>query len=68
MKRFTVAHHLQSLVPHAMPADGVASLLGGLFSESPSAAVSLAALAAILVTSLALAMRAVEAREYVLDQ
>ena len=35
MKRFTVAYYLQALVPHAMPSEGVVSLLQGLFRDTP---------------------------------
>jgi ABC-2 type transport system permease protein len=69
LRRFTVAHYLQALVPHAMPADeSVSSLLQSVFSEAPSALVSVGVLLLITVGSLALAMRIVERREYVLEQ
>ena len=69
LRRFTVAYYLQALVPHAMPADeSVSSLLQSVFAETPSAPISLVALVAITVVSLALAMRIVERREYVLEQ
>jgi ABC-type transport system involved in multi-copper enzyme maturation permease subunit len=69
LRRFTVAYYLQALVPHAMPADqSVTSLLQSVFAETPSAAVSLLVLGAITVGSLALAMRVVERKEYVLEQ
>jgi ABC-type transport system involved in multi-copper enzyme maturation permease subunit len=69
LRHFTVAYYLQALVPHAMPADqSVTSLLQSVFAETPSAAVSLLVLAAITVGSLALAMRVVERKEYVLEQ
>ena len=69
LRRFTVAYYLQALVPHAMPADeSVTSLLQSVFAETPSAPVSLLVLAAITIISLALAMRIVERREYVLEQ
>jgi ABC-type Na+ efflux pump permease subunit len=69
LRRFTVAYYLQALVPHAMPSEGgVASLLQSVFSETPSAAVSLFALTLITVGSLWLAVRAVERREYILEQ
>jgi len=68
LKRFTVAYYLQSLVPHAMPQDNVVSALQSFFQESTSPAGSLLALAVILVAFLALAARAVERREYVLEQ
>lgn len=68
LKQFTIAYYLQALVPHAMPSDGVTSLLQGMFRESPPAAVCLAWLAAYLVGFLFLATRAVERKEYVLEQ
>jgi len=69
LRRFTVAYYLQALVPHAMPADeSVSSLLQSVFSETPSALVSVGVLLLITVGSLALAMRIVESREYVLEQ
>ena len=67
-RRFTVAHYVQSLVPHAMPSDGVASLLQSVLSDKPPALVCLLALAAIIAATLWLAARTVESREYVLDQ
>ena len=36
LKQFTIAYYLQALVPHAMPSDGVASLLQGMFRTTPS--------------------------------
>ena len=71
MKKFTVAHYLQALVPHAMPQDIVASVLQSIlqvFGPPPSVWSSLVWLAVIWVTGLALATRVVERREYVLDQ
>lgn len=68
LKRFTVAYYLQALVPHAMPSDGVVSLLQSVFRDTPSPAASLFWLFAILVASLALAARIIERREYVLEQ
>ncbi len=68
LRRFTVAHYLQSLVPHAMPQDDTVSAIQSLFSEPPSAASSLLSLAVILVAALWLAARTVEKREYMLDQ
>ncbi len=68
LRRFTAVYYLQGLVPHAIPSDGIASLLAAVFSEAPSAAVCLFWLFVALVSSLALAMRAVERREYVLSQ
>jgi len=68
LRKFTLAYYLQSPVPHAMPSDGVVSLLQSVFTDSPSAGTSLACLAAAIAVSLVLAGRVVERREYVLDQ
>jgi ABC-type transport system involved in multi-copper enzyme maturation permease subunit len=68
LKRFTVAYYLQSLVPHAMPQDGALSLIQQIFRDTPGLGTSLTWLAIICLVSLALAMRAVERREYVLEQ
>ena len=69
LRRFTVAYYLQALVPHAMPADeGIASLLRSVLTDTPSTLLSLFVLGAITAVSLALAMRIIERREYVLEQ
>lgn len=68
LKQFTVAYYLQALVPHAMPSEGLTSLLQGFFRETPSMAVSLAWLGAYAVVFLWLATLAVERREYILEQ
>jgi ABC-type transport system involved in multi-copper enzyme maturation permease subunit len=69
LRRFTVAYYLQALVPHAMPADeGVTSLLQSVFSETPSAPLSIFVLLTVTLASLILAMRTIERREYVLEQ
>ena len=68
MRRFTLAYYLQGLVPHAMPSDGVASLIQAVFAESPTTATCLFWLAAVIVVSLVLGQRAIERREYVLEQ
>jgi ABC-2 type transport system permease protein len=68
LRRFTLAHYLQGLVPHAMPSDGIVSALQTVFSESPTALVSLFWLGLIVTVCLALAVRGVERREYVLEQ
>jgi ABC-type transport system involved in multi-copper enzyme maturation permease subunit len=69
LKRFTLAYYLQGLVPHAMPADaGVTSLLQSVFRETPGTMTSLLVLAMVVAVALALAVRAVERREYVLEQ
>jgi ABC-2 type transport system permease protein len=68
MKRFTVAFYTQSLIPHAMPSDNVVSLLQSLFKDTIPAWQAALTLAAILAVGLAVATRAVERREYVLEQ
>src|SRR6185436_17680538 len=49
LKRFTVAYYLQAMVPHAMPNDGVISLVQGIFRESPSLFGSLAGLGVVFL-------------------
>jgi ABC-2 type transport system permease protein len=68
LKRFTVAFYTQSLVPHAMPSDSLLTILQSVFKESVSAVEAVATLLAVLAVALALATRAVERREYVLEQ
>ena len=68
MRRFTLAYYLQGLVPHAMPSDGVTSLIQAVFSESPTLVTCLVWLAVIIVVSLLFGQRAIERREYVLEQ
>jgi len=68
LRRFTIAHYLQALVPHAMPAGETTSLLQAVFRDVPSAPASLFWLFFALVAALALAVRAVERREYILEQ
>jgi ABC-2 type transport system permease protein len=68
LKRVTVAYYLQALVPHTMPQDSGLSVLMQVFQEVPSVAMSLASLAGIAAAALWLAGRAVESREYVLEQ
>jgi ABC-type transport system involved in multi-copper enzyme maturation permease subunit len=68
LKQFTIAFYLQALVPHAMPSDGLTSLLQGFFRQMPSPWTSLFWLAAYAVGFLWLATRVVERREYVLEQ
>ena len=68
LKKFTVMYYLQGLVPHAMPNDGVVSLLQGVFRESPTLAGSLFSLFVIWAFSLAFGAWVVERREYVLEQ
>jgi ABC-2 type transport system permease protein len=68
LKQFTVAFYLQGLVPHAMPSDGVTSILQSMFRESPPIYVCLAWLFAYLAGFLWLATRVVERKEYILEQ
>jgi ABC-2 type transport system permease protein len=68
LKQLTVAYYLQALVPHAMPQDSAVSILMQVFREVPPVATSLLCLAGITVFALWFAARAVERREYVLDQ
>ena len=68
VRHFTIVYYLQGLVPHAIPSEGITSLLASVFSEVPSAGICLFWLTFILVGALALAARAVERREYVLSQ
>ena len=68
LKRFTVRYYLQALVPHAMPQDSTVSAIQSFFADTASPVGSLAALAATLAISLLLAARAVERREYILEQ
>ena len=72
MKRFTVSYYLQGLVPHAMPEDGgVTNLVLRVLQANeivPSATVGLVGLAVIVIGGLAVAVRLVDRREYVLEQ
>jgi ABC-type transport system involved in multi-copper enzyme maturation permease subunit len=68
LRRFTLAHYLQALVPHAMPSDGVVSLLQSVFTDTPSVGECLFWLFFAFAVSLALGVRVVERREYVLEQ
>ena len=68
LKRFTVAYYLQGLVPHAMPGDGIMSLVQGIFHESPTLFGSLLGLGLIFAGFLTWAAVTVERREYVLEQ
>jgi ABC-type transport system involved in multi-copper enzyme maturation permease subunit len=68
LKRATVGYYLQALVPHAMPQDSAVSVLMQVFQEIPSVATSLICLAGLTIGTLWLAGRAVERREYVLEQ
>jgi ABC-2 type transport system permease protein len=68
LKRLTVAYYLQALVSHEMPQDSAVSLLLQVFHEVPSIVTSLVCLAVIIAATLWNAGRAVEQKEYVLEQ
>ncbi|HZR23038.1 MAG TPA: ABC transporter permease [Vicinamibacterales bacterium] len=68
LKRLTVAYYLQALVKHEMPQDSAVSMLLQVFREVPSVGASLAGLAVIVGLTLWAAGRAVESREYILEQ
>jgi ABC-type transport system involved in multi-copper enzyme maturation permease subunit len=68
LKNLTIAYYLQGLVPHAMPQDSAMSMIQSMFRESPSLVGSLTGLLVITALTLFLATRAVERREYVLEQ
>jgi ABC-2 type transport system permease protein len=68
LKRLTVAYYLQALVTHEMPQDSAISMLMQVFHEVPTLAVSLISLSLIVGLTLWGASRAVESREYVLEQ
>jgi len=68
LKRLTVAYYLQALVPHSMPSDASIGSLLQAFSDVPGAASSLAVLTGLTALAVWAAARAVETREYVLEQ
>jgi ABC-2 type transport system permease protein len=68
LKRFTIAFYTQGLVPHTMPQENLLSLLQSFFRDSVGPVQAVVTLAAIAAAALALATRAVERREYVLEQ
>ena len=68
LRRFTVAYYLQGLVPHAIPQDSALSMLQAVFRDSPSLVACLGWLLLFVAGFLFLAARAVERREYVLEQ
>jgi ABC-2 type transport system permease protein len=68
LRRVSVSYYLQSLVPHAMPADSPMGILQQLFQDRLSVAQSLFWLALIGGVCLWLAARTVARREYVLEQ
>jgi ABC-2 type transport system permease protein len=68
LKRGTIAYYVQALVTHEMPQDSGVGILMQAFHEVPPVASSLTMLALIVTVALWLAGRAVEQREYVLEQ
>jgi ABC-2 type transport system permease protein len=68
LKRLTIAYYMQALVTHDMPQDSPVSMLLQMFHEVPSVAVSLLTLGVVVAIALWLSGRAVEQREYVLEQ
>ncbi|MCC7416874.1 MAG: ABC transporter permease [Acidobacteria bacterium] len=68
LKRLTVAYYLQALVAHERPQDSPIGMLLQVFREVPPVGTSLISLALIVGLALWAASRAVEGREYVLEQ
>ncbi len=68
LKQFTVMFYLQAIVPHAMPSDGVVSMIQGLFRETPGLGTSLFWLTLIWAVFLGWGARIVARKEYVLEQ
>lgn len=68
LKRLTVAYYLQALVTHEMPQDSAVSMLMQVFHEVPTVVTSLVSLSIIVLLTLWAAGRAVESKEYVLEQ
>ncbi len=68
LRRVSVSYYLQSLVPHAMPADSPMGILQQLFQDRLSVAQSLFWLVLIGGVCLWLSARTVARREYVLEQ
>jgi ABC-type Na+ efflux pump permease subunit len=68
LKRATVMYYLQALVSHEMPQDSAVAMIMQVFREVPALPTSLAGLAVITGLSLWFAARAVEEREYILEQ
>lgn len=68
LKKLTVVYYVQAMVPHAMPNDGLMSLIQAVFRETPSLGESVMSLAVILGLFLWAAAVSVERKEYVLEQ
>jgi ABC-2 type transport system permease protein len=67
LRQLTVAHYLQGLVPHPMPAEGPMAILQAAFLDPPGLVESLVGLGVMTVLGLVLAGRAVGRRDYVLE-
>jgi hypothetical protein len=67
LRRLTVGHYVQGLVPHTMPSDSPLEFLRAAFQTAPAAGECVAGLLAITAFGLWLAARAVSRREYVLE-
>ena len=68
LRYLTVAYYLQSLAPRAIPVDDTFTVLQTLNTDVASAGASVLTLAGTTIVAILLAMRAVERREYVLEQ
>jgi ABC-type transport system involved in multi-copper enzyme maturation permease subunit len=68
VKQATVVYYLQALIPQTMPNDSAIGGLIQLFNEAPTLAASLVALFGLTAVMLFLAGRAVQKREFVLEQ
>jgi ABC-2 type transport system permease protein len=68
VKQATIVYYLQALIPQTMPNDSAIGGLIQLFNEVPTLGASLATLFGVTAVTLFLAGRAVQKREYVLEQ
>lgn len=67
LRRLTVGHYVQGLVPHTMPADSPLEFLQAAFQTAPAASECVIGLLVVTAAGLWLAARAVSRREYVLE-
>jgi ABC-type transport system involved in multi-copper enzyme maturation permease subunit len=68
IRHLTVSYYLQSLVPHAVTAEGVLAILQSLVAQKASLTTSVGMLIGIGAGFVYLAMRVIARREYVLEQ
>ena len=68
VKQATIVYYMQALIPQTMPNDSAIGGLIQLFNEVPTLGASLATLFGVTAVTLFLAGRAVQKREFVLDQ